>query len=139
MIVSNYAGGLVFYGEKVLVIKNENSEWVLPKGIIHEGDLANEVALQKIKEKTGISASIISSAGETDYEIFSVTRQKPICNKTVWYIMKSYDKNMNTNNNTDDYFQGEFLCIEDAMERVKCKHDKALLNLSFKKYKQLVS
>src|SRR5689334_20314400 len=97
MLVRNCAGGVVFSGDKVLLLKNEKGEWVLPKGIVRNGDLTNEVALQRVKEEAGVSAEIVSTAGRTSYEFFSVTRQKPVCNKITWYVMKSLDENYRIN------------------------------------------
>ncbi|MCX8042451.1 MAG: NUDIX domain-containing protein, partial [Thermodesulfobacteriaceae bacterium] len=49
--VRNCAGGVVFCGEKVFLLKNEKGEWVLPKGVIRNGDYSNEVALRRVKEE----------------------------------------------------------------------------------------
>ena len=34
MLFRNCAGGIVFSGEKVLLIKNDKDEWVMPKGVV---------------------------------------------------------------------------------------------------------
>jgi 8-oxo-dGTP pyrophosphatase MutT (NUDIX family) len=135
MLVRNCAGGIVFLGDKVFLLKNEKGEWVLPKGIIHNGDIANEVAIQRVKEETGIMAEIVSSAGRTNYEFFSVTRQKPVCNKITWYIMKSQDENYSINKE-ENFTDGGFFPIDDAIGRVTYSQDKSLLNLSFKKFQE---
>jgi len=67
----NCAGGVVFNGDQVFILKNDKGEWVLPKGVIRNGNLATEVALRRVKEEAGIDAEIISTAGETCYEFFS--------------------------------------------------------------------
>lgn len=46
MIVRRCAGGVVFYANKVLLLKNDRDEWTLPKGKIHDGELAQESAIQ---------------------------------------------------------------------------------------------
>jgi 8-oxo-dGTP pyrophosphatase MutT (NUDIX family) len=135
MLVRNCAGGVVFLGDKVFLLKNEKGEWVLPKGVIHNGDIANEVALQRVKEETGIMAEIVSSAGRTNYEFFSVTRQKPVCNKITWYIMKSQDENYSINKE-ENFTDGGFFPIDDAIGRVTYSQDKSLLNLSFKRFQE---
>ncbi|MCX8128585.1 MAG: NUDIX hydrolase [Clostridia bacterium] len=136
MLVRNCAGGVVFSGEKVLLLKNEKGEWVLPKGIIRNGDLSNEVALKRVKEEAGVSAEIISTAGRTHYEFFSVTRQRPVCNKITWYIMKSLNEEYNVNKQ-ENFTDGGFFKIDEALERVTYSQDKSLLNLSFQKLKDL--
>ena len=39
MIVRYCAGGVVFYANKVLLVKNDRGEWTLPKGKIHPDEL----------------------------------------------------------------------------------------------------
>jgi len=117
MLVRNCAGGVVFSGEKVFLLKNEKDEWVLPKGIIRSGDYPDEVAIKRVKEETGIDAEIILAAGNTNYEFFSVTRQRPVCNKITWYVMKSLNDNFQVNKE-DNFSEGEYFSIEEALEKI---------------------
>lgn len=137
MLVRNCAGGLVFVGDKVFLLKNEKGEWVLPKGVIRNGDISNEVAVNRVKEEAGISAEIVSSAGRTNYEFFSVTRQKPVCNKITWYIMKSPNENYKINKD-ESFTDGGFFPIDEAISRATYSQDKSLLNLSYKKFQELL-
>lgn len=138
MLVRNCAGGVVFCGDKVFLLKNEKGEWVFPKGVVRNGDLITEVALRRVKEEAGITAEIISTAGHTNYEFFSVTRQKPVCNKITWFIMKSLDENYKVNKD-ENFTNGGYFDIDEAMRLVTYSQDKALLNLSYKKFKELVT
>lgn len=132
MLVRNCAGGVVFSGDKVFLLKNEKDEWVLPKGIIRNGDYPDEVAIRKVKEETGVNAEIITSAGNTNYEFFSVTRQRPVCNKITWYIMKSLDNNYQINESFQD---GGYFTIDQALEKITYSQDKSLITISYSKYK----
>lgn len=136
MLVRKCAGGLVFSGEKVFLLKNEKGEWVFPKGVIRNGELSNEVALKRVKEEAGIKADIISPAGHTSYEFFSVTRQKPICNRITWYIMKSHNEEFNINHK-ENFYDGGFFGFEEAMNLVTYSQDKSLLNCTYQKLKEL--
>lgn len=135
MLVRNCAGGVVFSGDKVFLLKNEKGEWVLPKGVIRNGDLSNEVAVSRVREEAGLSAEIVSTAGRTNYEFFSVTRQRPVCNKITWYIMKSNDENFQVNKE-EKFTDGGFFRVDKAMELVTYSQDKSLLNLSYDKFKE---
>ncbi|HHX17748.1 MAG TPA: NUDIX hydrolase [Clostridium sp.] len=121
MIVRNYAGGVVFSGDRVLLSKNEKDKWILPRSKISKGELSNEVVKRKIEE-SGILAEFVSTAGYTNYEYSSNPRQKPFCNKTTWYIMKAQKQNEN------------FFKIDEAMKLIEENQEKSLINLSFKKY-----
>lgn len=136
MLVRNCAGGVVFSGDKVFLLKNEKGEWVLPKGVIRSGDLSNEVAVKRVKEEAGIAAEIVSAAGRTNYEFFSVTRKRPVCNKITWYIMKSHNESYEINKE-ENFTGGGFFKIEEAIGLITYSQDKSLLNLSFQKLKEL--
>ncbi len=136
MLVRNCAGGVVFSGEKVFLLKNEKDEWVLPKGVIRNGDYPDEVAIQRVKEETGIDAEIILAAGNTNYEFFSVTRQRPVCNKITWYLMKSLNDDFELNRE-ENFSEGGYFSIDEALEKITYSQDRALINLSFAKYKEL--
>jgi ADP-ribose pyrophosphatase YjhB (NUDIX family) len=136
MLFRNCAGGVVFFEDRILILQNEKSEWVLPKGVIRNGDLASEVALRRVKYEAGVDAEIISTAGETSYEFFSFTRQKPVCNQITWFVMKatSPDYSINTK---EGFKKGGFFSLEDALELITYSQDRSLVNLSFRKFRNL--
>ena len=138
MLVRNCAGGVVFCGNKVFLLKNEKGEWVFPKGIVRRGELPNEVALARVKDEGSIEAEIISTAGHTNYEFFSVTRQKPVCNKTRWDIMRSENLQYKIKEH-DKFVDAGYFDVDEAMKLVTYSQDKALLNLSYRKYKDITS
>ena len=136
MLVRNCAGGVVFYEDKVFLLQNDKGEWILPKGIIRSGDLSTEVALKRVNEEAGIEAQIISTAGNTSYEFYSFTRQKPVCNKITWYLMSSHGIKYKVNHR-ENFQDGGFFDIDDALSRITYSQDKSLVHLSFRKYKEL--
>jgi 8-oxo-dGTP pyrophosphatase MutT (NUDIX family) len=138
MLVRNCAGGVVFCDDKVFLLRNEKGEWVFPKGVVRNGDLINDVALRRVKVEAGISAEIVSTAGHTNYEFFSVTRQKPVCNKITWFIMKSLNEDYKVNKE-EDFTGGGYFDLDKAMQLLTYSQDKALLNLSYKMFKDLVA
>ena len=132
------AGGVVFYDDLVLIIKNDKDEWVLPKGVIRNGDLSRDVALERVKVEAGVDADIVSTAGETSYEFFSMTRRQPVYNQITWYLMEA-----KTLDNAPDSRQGfqesGFFPFDEAIERITYSQDKALVAASFRKYRQIAS
>lgn len=135
MLVRNCAGGVVFWEDKVFLLKNDKGEWVFPKGVIRNGDLSSEVALRRVKEEAGILAEIVSTAGRTSYEFFSVTRQRPVCNKITWYLMRSLNEEYEVNKE-ENFIEGGYFPIEEAMQLVTHSQDRALLNLSYNRFKE---
>lgn len=134
MIIRHCAGGVVFYANKVLVLKNDRNEWTLPKGKINDSELANESAVLRIKEETGLEARVLDVAGDTMYEFYSRSRQQEVCNAIVWYIMESNDSKYILN---EDFHEGGFFKIKEAVEMLTHSKEKSLVELSYKKYKEI--
>ena len=136
MIFRNCAGGVVFCGDKVFLLRNEKEEWVLPKGVIRDKRLAQDVALDRVFKEAGIKAQIISPAGQTSYEFYSITRHQPVCNRITWYVMRA---------DTLDYriafeqgfTDGDYFPFDAAMDKISYSQDKALVSVAYEKYKSL--
>lgn len=137
MLIRNCSGGIVFFEDKVLVLKNEKSEWVFPKGVIRNGDFPDHVALERVELEAGVHAKIIGAAGRTNYEFFSISRQRPVCNKIVWYVMQAADDTCAPNTSLN-FSDGGFFPVEKALEMITYSQDKSLLMISFQKYHELI-
>lgn len=136
MIFRECAGGIVFNDDKVFLLQNEKGEWGFPKGIIRQGKSSTAVALERVKTEAGIDASIISAVGETSYEFYSVTRNMPVCNRIVWFLMTTDDVDF-TISKEDKFQDGGFFNIIDAFDKVTYSQDKSLLNIAYRKLKEL--
>lgn len=136
MIFRKCAGGVVFHGDNIFLLKNDKGEWVLPKGVIREKQLVQNVALDRVQKEAGIEAEIISTAGETSYEFYSMSRRQPVCNKIIWFVMKA---------GTPEYriafeqgfLDGDYFPVEKALELITYSQDKALVSVAYEKYKAL--
>lgn len=134
MIVRHCAGGVVFYANKVLLLKNDRGEWTLPKGKIHDDELAQESAINRVKDETGIDAITMAIAGDTMYEFFSRSRQQEVCNAISWYVMEA----KNTDYIRRDGFKdGGFYKVKEALELLTHNKEKSLVEISYKKYKEI--
>ncbi len=133
MIIRDCAGGVVFNGDKVLILKNEKNEWVLPKGKIRNGNLPFETGLERVKYEAGVEARIVSSAGETAYEFFSITRNASVNNRIIWFIMESANEEYSINEE-EGFSDGGYFTIDEAMDLVTYSQDKSLVSLSHKRY-----
>lgn len=133
MLVRQCAGGVVFYQDKVFLLKNDKEEWVLPKGVIRNGKTASEVAISRVRYEGGVEAKIIHSVGETNYEFFSNSRRCPVRNQVKWFLMEAV-KDSYSVNKIEDFTDGGFFDVNEALELVTYSQDKALVNLAFKQY-----
>lgn len=132
MIVRRCSGGVVFYANKVLLVKNDKGEWTLPKGKIIGEDLPHESAIERVKLETGAEAKILDIAGDTIYEFFSRSRNQRVCNAIMWYVMESKDASSNV---SKEFLDGGFYKVSDALEMLTHSKEKSLVDVSYKKYK----
>lgn len=135
MILRRCAGGIVFYANKVLLVKNDKGEWTIPKGKIGDSDIASEVAPQKVKEEVEVDAKVLDMAGDTMYEFYSRSRHKRVCNAIMWYIMESgnTDYSINDQGITD----AGFFKVKEALDMLAHNKEKSLVEISYKKFKDL--
>lgn len=134
MIIRNCAGGIVFKDGKVFILKNHKNEWILPKGKIRNEQLPLETAIGRVEYETGLKKpKIVSSAGETAYEFYSITRNQPVCNKIIWYIMEATEENYSINKE-EGFIDGGFYSLDTAIDMITYSQDKSLVNLSYKRY-----
>ncbi len=136
MIVRNCAGGVIFDGDKVFILKNDKDQWVLPKGKIRNGSLPTDTAISRVKYETGVNANIVSTAGETSYEFFSLSRKQEVYNKITWYVMEAVTPDYNINKN-EGFKDGGFYPIDEAIDMITHSQDKSLVSLSYKRYLEI--
>ncbi|MDR1774091.1 MAG: NUDIX hydrolase [Clostridioides sp.] len=134
MIVRRCAGGVVFYANKVLIVKNDRGEWTLPKGKIQGDGLPYESAMKRVKAETGITANMVDVAGDTMYEFFSRSRQQEVCNAVMWYVMEAENTECTL---APEFKDGGFYKVKEALEMLTHNKEISLVEVSYKKYKDL--
>ena len=137
MLVRNCAGGIVFKNDSVLLLQNDKSEWIFPKGVLRHGGKTKDIALESVKRESGVSAETLGSFGRTSYEFFSASRQKPVRNIVVWYIMVAKEGEV-TPNISQGFSKGGFFPFYEALEMVTYSQDKSLLLTGYQRYKELI-
>ena len=136
MIFRNCAGGVVFCGDKVFLLRNEKEEWVLRKGVIRDKRLAQDVALDRVFKEAGIKAQIISPAGQTSYEFYSITRHQPVCTRITWYVMRADTREYRIAF-AQGFTDGDYFPFDAAMDKITYSQDKALVSVAYEKYKSM--
>lgn len=134
MLTRICAGGVVFQNDQVFILKNDKNEWVLPKGVVRNKEIARDVALRRVKHEGGIEAEIVSPAGETNYEFYSQSRKMPVCNKVDWFIMEAMNDSYAINIG-EGFQEGGFYNLDEALEKITYSQDRSLVRLAHRKYK----
>lgn len=136
MVNRDCAGGVVFFGDRVFLLQNDKEEWVLPKGAIRERQNARDVALARVLDEAGIRAQILTEAGDTAYEFYSVTRRKPVSNRVKWFVMRAESEKYRIAFE-QGFLNGDFFDLESALEKITYSQDRALLKNAYARYREV--
>lgn len=87
------AGGVVYRRDgdhiEVVICKDAGyHRWVLPKGLVSEGESYEQAALREVQEETGITARLIESLGEPEKYVYMARGVRVF--KQVHYFLMEY-------------------------------------------------
>jgi hypothetical protein len=105
--------------------------------VIRTVEKTEEVALERVSYEAGVTAKILFPVGRTNYEFYSITRQKPVCNKIVWYVMRA-DNDTVKPNPEQNFSEGGFFPVDEALQKVTYSQDRSLLMMAYQRYKEMV-
>ena len=125
-LVRNCADGIVFCKDRVFLLMSDRGEWVMPKGVIRDGNRSNEVALWRVEDEAGIQAEIVGIAGNTLYRFFSETRQRQVVNRIQWFAMRAEDESSRVAFD-QGFLDGRYFSVEEAHQRLSHDMDKEVL------------
>lgn len=84
------AGGVVVFGNAVLMLKKYNGDWVLPKGKVEPNETIRDTALREVSEESGVKAQVIHYLGAIHYVYQASWAKNENIYKTVhWFYMKA--------------------------------------------------
>ena len=137
MIVRNCAGGIIFTGDKVLLVCNDKQEWGFPKGAVKtDSDLSlSDFAKTRVKIETGVDAKVIAPCGKTNYEYYSISRRKPVHNNISWFVMKADSEECKADPESGTV-TCKFVGVAVALNEITYSQDKSLLMMAYQKYRE---
>lgn len=130
MIEEVSAGGVLFKGDQVLLIKNPSDAWTFPKGLIEKGESPEETAIREVFEETGVKGRILSPIGEIKY--WYIREGKKIRKKVIFYLMEYVEGKPKP---SWEVKSAQFFPIQEARKILKYKGDKEI----FEKALQLIN
>ena len=88
------AGGVVFRRDhdalEILICKDAGyHRWVLPKGLVAQGESYEQAALREVQEETGIHARLVSSLGDPEQYVYMARGVRVF--KRVYYFLMEYE------------------------------------------------
>ena len=139
MIIRNCSGGIVFTGDKVLIVCNDKQEWGFPKGAVKSSaDLSlSAFAKDRVKIETDVDARVIAPCGKTNYEFYSVSRRKPVHNNISWFVMESESEECKAFPESGT-IECKFVEVARALDEITYSQDKSLLMMAYQKYRESI-
>ncbi|MBT9135578.1 MAG: Diadenosine hexaphosphate hydrolase [Firmicutes bacterium] len=125
MIKEFSAGGIVFFGDEVLLVTNFRQDVVFPKGHLEPGETALEAALREVAEEVGVVPAVVASLGETSYSYFAGNPKVQHLKTVYWFLMRAKDKAIRC----DGYeiIRGQYTTVEEALELLTYDPDRQKL------------
>ncbi|WP_026476708.1 NUDIX hydrolase [Alkaliphilus transvaalensis] len=131
------AGGVVVFGNAILMLKKYNGDWVLPKGKVEEEEALEDTAVREVFEEAGVKVEVINYLGQIEYTFKNTWHDNNRIHKTVhWFLMQS--KNIEcVPLKKEGFIEGKFVHINRAVDLAKYQDEKEIIekaiNFFFKK------
>ncbi|MHC1604984.1 MAG: NUDIX domain-containing protein [Candidatus Methanofastidiosia archaeon] len=118
------AGGIVYHGDNLLLIKRKKEQaWVLPKGGIENKELFREAAAREICEETGLcDVEVGVMIGKTRYSFF--LENKSYIKDVFYFICRSRTNDIHLESIFDDF---GFFGLDKAYKTATFDEDKKII------------
>ncbi|MEN6544732.1 MAG: NUDIX domain-containing protein [Armatimonadia bacterium] len=114
------AGGIVFNGERVLVLRSHKGGWVFPKGHVELGETHEQAALREVLEESGVHATIVDQAGTSTFHFYSYLDRAVHRKIVYWFEMETADTVVSVNRELQG---GAFVPPADALRLLSFAND----------------
>ncbi|RKD33402.1 NUDIX hydrolase [Thermohalobacter berrensis] len=121
------SGGVVVFGNAILLLRKYNGDWVLPKGKVEEGETLRQTAAREVYEEGGVKAKIIKYLGKIQYTFRNNRDEEELIQKTVhWFLMEA--KNMECIPLKEEGFiDAKFIHVNRVVELAKYVDEKRII------------
>lgn len=121
------SGGIIVFGNTILLLRKYNGDWVLPKGKVEDGESMMQAAIREVYEEAGVKAKVEEYIGKINYKFKNSRNREETVMKTVhWYLMST--KNMNANPQKEEGFiEAKFVHMDRVEELLKYDDEKKII------------
>ena len=132
------AGGIVFYNNSIIIVKNKRGDislnksfWGFPKGHLEDGEKPAEAAVREVYEETGFRVKLNSDKpiAESRYDI---NLEDGVIHKTVWFyemkVINAFEKEPD-----DEIEEVAIVNYDEAINLLTFSEDKKILKYVFNK------
>ena len=130
------SGGVVVFGNTILLLRKFNGDWVLPKGRLEDGENTKSAALREVFEESGVKGEIIKYLGNINYRYKNTIKDEIVVKTVHWYLMKA--NNMDSKPQKQEGFaDAVFVHIDKVPELVRYSDEREILTKSITHIKEL--
>jgi 8-oxo-dGTP pyrophosphatase MutT (NUDIX family) len=61
-------GGVIVYGDQVVLRRTKSGKWIFPKGHIEHGETEAQTAIREAEEETGLLVELVEPAGAIEFK-----------------------------------------------------------------------
>ncbi|NLK72679.1 MAG: NUDIX hydrolase [Clostridiales bacterium] len=121
------AGGIVVFGNAILLLRKYNGDWVLPKGRVEENEDIGHAAVREVQEESGVKAELIKYIGDIKYEyVYGWNRTEMVYKTVHWFLMKS--RNMEcTPLKREGFVEAKYIHMKRAYDLAKYDDEKKII------------
>lgn len=132
------AGGIVFYDNSIIIVKNKRGDislnksfWGFPKGHLEDGEKPAEAAVREVYEETGFKVKLKRDKpiAESRYDI---NLEDGVIHKTVWFyemkVINAFEKEPD-----DEIEELAIVNYDEAINLLTFREDKKILKYVFNK------
>lgn len=120
------SGGVVIFGNTILLLKKYNGDWVLPKGRLEKDENMKSAALREVLEESGVKGEIIDYIGAVHYNYKNLKEDELVFKTVHWYLMKSSTMDC-TPQRKEGFVEAMFVHIDKAKSLVRYDDEKNII------------
>lgn len=126
MLTEISSGGVVIFGNAILLLRKYNGDWVLPKGRVEEGEELQDAALREVFEESGIRGEIITYIDKVHYKYNSLKEDEIVCKTVHWYLMKTNNMHC-VPQKREGFIDAKFVHMDKAKSIVRYEDEKKII------------
>ncbi len=126
MIEEVSSGGVVIFGNTILLLKKFNGDWVLPKGRIEKNETIKDAALREVLEESGVRAEIVRYIGMVHYKYKNLKEDEMVYKTVHWYLMRANSMDC-TPQKKEGFIDAVFVHIDKAKDLVRYQDERDMI------------
>lgn len=124
------AGGVVVFGNAILLLRKYNGDWVLPKGRVEQGEELIDAARREVREETGVKTEVLRYLGEIHYTYKDNWENSQRVHKIVhWYLMRSTDLSARPQKE-EGFIEARYVPIEKVVDMIRYDDEREIVKVA---------